>query len=90
MRSRDLNAKDAMRQIAVIATDEELSEFMAGEDRKSVIEYAEKRLLELQPKAGRTDEMTKPSADFKQGLQRTKCITCEDVIKDLRQRGKKI
>ena len=90
MKSRDLNAKDAVRQIAGIATDEEISEFMEGEDRKSVIECAQKRLQELQPKQGQTDEMTRQSADFKQGLQRTKCLTCEDVIKDLRQRGKKI
>ncbi len=88
MKSKDLNVNDARIKIAEINSREEIDAFMEGEERKTIIDAALKRAEELKgPKQGEVKKITEVKDDFKQGIQRTKIITCEDIARDLRERG---
>jgi hypothetical protein len=64
---------------------EEICSFISGEERKTVIDAAHKRITQMMDKAGDTGPVTETKADFEEGFQKMKdYITCEDVLKNLR------
>lgn len=76
-------------------TSGEISAFIEGDNRKTVINAADERRKALppsQPKEGEVKgPITKDADDFKGGIQKTKShVTCEDVLKKMRAEGKKI
>jgi len=112
MKSTDFNTKDGPAAILVMTTEDEILAFIAGDERKTVIDAANKKIAELRgPKQGeQASPMTKDASDFKEGIQKTKAVdrnpvsatdtedghgkrtvvTCEDVLKKMRDQGKKI
>jgi hypothetical protein len=104
--STTMTAQEAIEAIGAMKSQEEISSFIEGEDRKTVINAAEERRKALPPssKGGEVKgPITQDAADFKEGVQRTKstdvgagpvparsCVTGEDVIKKMRAEGKKI
>lgn len=90
MKSVDFNTKDAPEKIADMLTEEEILAFIEGDERKTVIDAANKKIAELRgPKQGEdTGAITKNTADFKEGIQKTKgVITCEDILEMRREQG---
>jgi hypothetical protein len=90
--SNDYSAEEAIRRIEKMEIEKELLTFTAGEERKTVVAAAETRLAELRPKQGeQKGPITQETSDFKEGIQGAKnYVTCEDVIKKMREQGKKI
>jgi hypothetical protein len=98
-----MNVKDALEKISEMTNVNDILIFIAGDERKTVIDAAEKNIAELRsPKQGE-----QAASDFKEGGQATKdadplnpvpieslhprtYITCEDVLKRLRAEGVKI
>jgi hypothetical protein len=52
---------------------EEICSSISGDERKTVIDTAHKRIIEMMGKAGETEPITETKADFKKGFKRTKC-----------------
>jgi len=109
MQSTDMNVRDASEKISEMTHINDIIIFIAGDERKTVIDAADKKISELRgPKQGeQTDSLTNPVSDFKDGIQATKdagplnpgildpsnpksYVTCEDVLKRLREKGVKI
>lgn len=102
MKSTDFNTKDAPDKIREMTTEEEILAFIEGDERKTVTDAANKKILELRghKQGEQTGPITKDAADFKEGIQKTKAIsdepsarnyvTCEDVLKKMRDQGKEI
>jgi histone H3/H4 len=76
MKSVDFNTKNAPEKITEMTTEEEILAFIEGDERKTVIDAANKKIAELRgPKQGeQTDPITKDAADFKEGIQKTKAV----------------
>lgn len=86
-------AVDAVGAILEMTDIVEISNYIAGDKRATIIEAAKNRIEDLTrpPKQGEIKKITQSTSDFKDGVQRTKgAVTCEDVIKGLRDRGRKI
>jgi hypothetical protein len=95
MKSTTMTAQEAIEAIGAMKSQEEISSFIEGEDRKTVINAAEERRKALppsQPKEGEVKgPITQRTSDFKGGVQGAKTyVTCDDVLKAMRSKGKKI
>lgn len=91
--STDMNVKDALARITEMNDPVAIQIFVTGDERKTVLDVAHKRVQELRgAKQGeQTGAITQPAADFKEGVQGTKgYVTCEDVLEKLRAKGMKI
>jgi hypothetical protein len=93
--STTMKAEEAIALLQGFQTEAEILAFIAGEDRKTVINAAEDRRKALppsKPKAGEVKgPITQDTSDFKEGVQKTKSyVTCEDVVDKMRKAGKKI
>jgi hypothetical protein len=89
MKSADFNTKEAPIKIWELMTKEEVQSFIEGDERKTVIDAAAKRIKELTPKEGQDERMTKDSDGFKKDIQREK-VTGNDVLANLRAKGYRI
>ena len=89
MKSTEMNVNNAGIKIAEMESADDITAFIEGDERKTVIDAAMKRKKELTPKEGQSDRMTRDSNGFKKDIQREK-VTGEDVIKKLRDKGYKI
>jgi len=76
MQSTDMNVRDASEKISEMSDVNDILIFIAGDERKTVIDAADKKIAELRgPKQGeQTDSITRPAADFKDGIQATKAV----------------
>jgi hypothetical protein len=74
MQSTDMNTRDASEKISEMTNINDITIFIAGDERKTVIDAADKKIAELRgPKQGeQADPITRPAADFKDGIQATK------------------
>lgn len=114
MKSTDYNTKDGPEFIVAMTTVEEILAFIEGDERKTVIDAANKRIAEIRgPKQGeQNDPITQKTSDFKaSGVEGTKSdssslttdhsslsfphsprsyVTCEDVLENMRAKGKNI
>jgi len=93
MKSNDMNVKDAQIKIAEMISAEEINAFIAGDERKTVLDAAAAKIKELAglKQGEQAGPITKDTHDFKDGVQKTKSfVTCEDVIDKMRKEGKKI
>ena len=92
-KSTDFNTKDGPEFISVMKDEAEILAFIEGDERKTVIDAANKKIAELRgPKQGeQTGPITQKTAEFKGGVEGTKSfVTCEDVLKKMRAQGKEI
>lgn len=96
-KSEELTVIEARDRIKELNSEEEILEFVDGDGRIGVIRAVNKRLSELsdsRPKQGQVTKFTDSSRDFKgpgvEGKKEKGYVTCEDVIKTLRQKGVKI
>jgi hypothetical protein len=99
IKSTDLKADEAIQMVGALLTADEVSDFIGGEKRKTVIDAAEERLkaLVILPGAAssaptkqgeQAGPITQSTSDFKAGVQRTKSyVTCEDVLERMRSEG---
>lgn len=93
MKSTEVNITQAKAALLELNTFEDITAYIEGEERKTVIEAADKRLKNIMaPKQGEQAEpITKTTDDFKTGVQKTKSyITCEDVLVNLRENGYRV
>jgi hypothetical protein len=95
--STEFNTKDASDMIREMTAIDYVEAFISGDDRKTIIEVAEKRKSDLRflgekPKEGETKgPITQPVDSFKTGVQATKSsISGEDIVAILRAKGHKI
>jgi len=74
MQSTDMNVRDASEKISEMTNINDITIFIAGDERKTVIDVADRKIAELRgPKQGeQTDSITQPASDFKDGIQATK------------------
>ena len=79
MKSTEMNVRAVQIKIAEMMDSEEIRSFISGDERKTVIDAAHKRIIEMMGKpasvgkAGETGPITGTKSDFKEGVQRTKC-----------------
>lgn len=101
MNSIGMNLRAVSEKISEMTNVNDITIFIAGDERKTVIDAADKKIAELRglKQGEQTDSITQTSSDFKEGIQATKdseplnprtYITCEDVLKRLRAEGVKI
>jgi hypothetical protein len=97
--STTMTGQEAKEAIGAMKSPEEISSFIDGDTRKTVINAAEERRKALTPTSKQGEvkgPITQDAADFKDGVQKTKeadkpkHITGMDVIKKMRAEGKKI
>jgi len=71
MKSTEMNVRDAQIKIAEMTDPEEIRSFISGDERKTVIDAAHKRIIEMMGKpasggkAGETGPITETKADMK-------------------------
>jgi len=103
MKSTEMNVRDAQITIAEMMDPEEIRSFISGDERKTVIDAAHKRIIEMMGKPGETGPITETKSDFKDGVQGVKSdtphsgiripksyVTCENVLKNLRIKAYKV
>ncbi|MEW6115654.1 MAG: hypothetical protein AB1553_01980 [Nitrospirota bacterium] len=88
-KSKEMKGEEALAEIKNMKNPDFIRAFIEGDTRKTVTDAAEAAIKRLtQPKDGEVDKITEETADFKDGIQATKSyVTCEDVIKKMREEG---
>lgn len=103
MKSIEMNVIKAMAKIKGMDSIDEINVFIDGDERKTVIDTASRRIFEIKGlKQGElSGTITQMTSDFKEGFQGTKSetsdikpqtsdksyITGEDVVRGLREKG---
>jgi hypothetical protein len=87
-KSKDMPAAEAISGIGQMNNPDFIVLFTEGDDRKTVLDAAKKRHDAL--KQGQVGNITEETRDFKQGVQGTKLVTCEDIVQSLRDKGREI
>ena len=101
MQSMDYNTKNAAEKISEMEDPALIASFISGDERKTVIDAADKRISDLRgPKEGeQTTPMTEKGGGFKGGISGAKSaeelpprdyVTCEDVLSSIRGKGGRI
>jgi hypothetical protein len=68
----EMNVRNAQIKIAEMTEPEGIRSFVSGDERKTVIDAAHKRIIELIGKSGETGPITEARNDFKVGVQGVK------------------